>query len=80
MYHAGTTSPLGTERGVSNMSNKDLVVNKIKLAVVNAELNAMLFMKNKISGQEMDERAEKLIEEVYSYVSGFEPKNESEAI
>lgn len=62
------------------MSNKDLVVNKIKLAVVNAELNAMLFMKNRITGQEMDERAQKLIEEVYNYVAGLEPKNESEVL
>lgn len=62
------------------MTNKDLVVNKIKLAVVNAELNAMLFMKNRITGQEMDERAEKAIQEVYEFVAGLEPKNESEVL
>lgn len=62
------------------MSTKDLVKNKIKLAIVNAELNAMLFMKNRITGQEMDERAEKAIQEVYEFVSGLEPKNESEVL
>lgn len=62
------------------MNTKDLVKNKIKLAIVNAELNAMLFMKNRITGQEMDERAEKAIQEVYEFVAGLEPKNESEVL
>jgi len=62
------------------MTIKNLLKSKIKMIVITSSFNGMLFMRDKITKDEMESKQEQLVVDLYNVISGLEPKQESEYI
>ena len=50
------------------------------MIVITSSFNGMLFMRDKITKDEMESKQEQLVVDLYNVISGLEPKQESESI
>jgi len=62
------------------MTIENLLKSKIKMIVITSSFNGMLFMRDKITKDEMESKQEQLVVDLYNVISGLEPKQESESI
>ena len=62
------------------MSKKELLHFKIEMTCLAYSTNAILFIKGKMSKEQLDIRQANILNELYEYIAGLEPKHESEVI
>lgn len=62
------------------MTAKQVIESRIEMALLSAAIEGILFGKGSIKSQDMDTMIERLKKELYEFVSGLEPKNESEVL
>lgn len=57
-----------------------LVRSRIRIAVLQAEINVMQFNRGIISAKELNRREQKIVQTLYTYIAGLEPSHESEVV
>lgn len=62
------------------MSIKDLILHRIRMAILEAHLDGMMFITNKITEEEYERKENKLIQDLYDFISQAEPKKEGDII